>query len=406
MPTSIGQKSPIKHVFYILKENRTYDQVFGDLAQGNSDPSLVMYGRKITPNHHALAEEFVLLDNYYCNGVLSADGHAWAMEGNATSYFERSFGGWTRSYPFGDDPLSVSGTGFLWNNLLTHGKSFRNYGEFDYSTPIPGDLSFSKIYRAFTEGKPFKFKPNIGVASLRPFSNPSSPGWNMNIPDVVRAEAFIKDFTARTEAGSVPDLSIIYLPQDHTSGLATGMPKPESHVADNDLALGRVVEAISHSKVWGSSAIFVNEDDAQDGVDHVDGHRSLCLVVSPFARRGAVISEFYNQTSALRTMEAILGIPPMNRMDATANLMDACFQASADLRPYVAKPNQVRLDAQNMAPKALLSSKRKWARLSNQMDFRCPDSAGDDDLNQVLWAAARPGQKYPMRPKGRFLDGR
>lgn len=403
--THEGRRSPIRHIFYILKENRTYDQVLGDMGKGDSDPKLVIYGRKVTPNHHAIADEFALLDNYYCNGVLSADGHAWAVEGNATSYFERTFGGWTRSYPFGDDPLSVSESGFFWNNLLAHGKTFRNYGEFDYATPDPSTPSFLKIYRNYQQGKPFAFRQNIGVASLRPYSCPLTPGWNMSIPDVVRAKGFIEDFKALEKAGKVPDVCLIYLPEDHTSGLSRNTPTPAARLADNDLALGQVVEAISKSSVWKESVIFVNEDDPQDGFDHVDGHRSLCLVAGPYVRRNAVVSEFYNQTSVLHTIDAILGIPSANRMIANAPLMDTCFQAKPDLRTYAVRPNETPIDALNGEPSSMARPLRRWAAESNRMDFRHPDAVDDEDLNRTLWAAARGSEPFPTAFAGAHGKG-
>lgn len=405
MWTRPGHRSPIRHIFYVLKENRTYDQVLGDMGKGDSDPKLVIYGQNVTPNHHALADEFALLDNYYCNGVLSADGHAWAVEGNTTSYFERTFGGWTRSYPFGDDPISVSESGFFWNNLLAHGKTFRNYGEFDYATPVPGDMSFLKIYKDYQANKPFAFRPNIGVASLRPYSCPITPGWNLNIPDVVRARGFIEDFGRLDRAGKVPDVCLIYLPQDHTSGLSKSMPKPASHVADNDLALGQVVEAISKSSVWRESVIFVNEDDPQNGFDHVDGHRSLCLIAGPYVRRNVVVSEFYNQTSVLHTIDAILGIPPANRMIAGAPLMGACFQAKPNLKTYSTRPNEIPLDEMNGQPSSMSKTLRRWAAESNEMDFRHPDAVDDEDLNRTLWAAARGGDPFPADLTGAHGKG-
>ena len=202
---------PIEHVVYIIKENRTYDQFFGDLPQGDGDPDLCVFPRKITPNHHALAEEFVLLDNYYCEGVLSADGHSWATEGNVTPYLEKAFGGFSRSYTFGDDPLTYSSTGFIWDHVLAGGLSFRNYGEMDYAEPL-NDWKVDSIWRNYNRARDVQFKQQIGVERLRRYSSPNYPGWNMAIPDVLRADRFIQEFREMEKTGSFPNLTIIYLP--------------------------------------------------------------------------------------------------------------------------------------------------------------------------------------------------
>lgn len=389
VPLNVGEASTIQHVVYILKENRTYDQLFGDIGKGDSDPTLTIYGKNVTPNQHALANEFVLLDNYYCNGVLSADGHAWAMEGNATPYFQRTFGGWTRSYPFGDDPLSVSRSGFIWDDVIDHGLSFKNFGEFDYATPKP-QSTFLQILRDFQSGaNTIGFAQNIGVARVRAHSQQGYPGWNLGIPDVLRAHVFIQDLALMERDHAMPSFTIVYLPQDHTSGGSPGAPTPRAQVADNDLAVGQVVEAISKSSFWPHTAIFVNEDDPQNGFDHVDGHRSICLVVSPYARRHTVVSDFYNQTSVLRTIEHMLGIPPMNRFDAGSPLMTECFQSQADLTPFTALPNEVPID--EMTPS---SSSSVALRLDK------PDQVDDDLMNRRLWRAARGSAPYPARFAG------
>jgi len=343
VPARLGDPSVFKHVVYVIKENRTYDQVLGDLGEGDGDPAYTMYGKDITPNHHALASEFVDLDNYYCNGILSADGHAWATESNATSFYEHSQGGWTRSYPFGDDPLATTYTGYIWDDALSHHVSVRNFGEFDYASADP-DMSWSEVYKRFLAGQPLQFKQNIGVARLRNVSIREFPGWDLGIPDVLRADRFIKELHAEEQNGSMAALTILYLPDDHTSGGSPGFPSPRAQLADNDLALGRCVEALSRSKFWPSTVVFVNEDDPQDGYDHVDGYRSLCLVASPYAKRHEVVSDFYNQASVLHTIERILGLPPMNHNDAEASLMTDCFRSSPDLTPYQARPNNIPLD--------------------------------------------------------------
>lgn len=378
---------PFEHVVYILKENRTYDQVLGDMPKGDGDPSLTLYGQNVTPNTHALADEYVLLDNYYCNGVNSADGHAWSVEGNVTPYFERSFGGWTRSYPFGDDPLSVSASGFLWDSVLDAGKTFRNFGEFDYADTDPTSKTWTDVFRDRT----IKLTHNIGVEKVRKLSNPAYPGWNLKINDQLRADIFLKEFASLSK---MPDMTFIYLPQDHTSGLQEGMPTPRAMNADNDYSLGRIVDAISHSKFWPKTCIFVIEDDPQDGFDHVDGHRSLCLVISPYTLRGAVVKDFYNQTSVLHTMNQILGIPPRTIHVANSPVMSTCFQREPNLTPFTCKPNLVPFDEMNPASHALTGSRREMAQLSANLDFTGPDRAEEDVLNRVLWFAAK-GERLP-----------
>jgi hypothetical protein len=310
VPLRVGEPSVFQHVLYILKENKTYDQVFGDLPQGNGNSSLCIYPQFVSPNHHALALQYVLLDNFYCNGVNSADGHSWSTEDNNTDHLEKSFGGFVRSYTFGDDPLTYSSTGFIWNNAMQHGLTFRNYGEFDYASPVPSNATWLQIYADFTNGAhAIHYAQNIGVASLRPYSSTNVPGWNLGIPDVVRADGFIRELNAAQAAGVWATFHLLYLPNDHTGG----PPTPAAQVADNDLSLGRVVEAVTKSIFASNTVIFVIEDDPQSGYDHVDAHRSLCLVVSPYTKRGQVISKFYNQAGVLHTMEQIMGLPPMNQ---------------------------------------------------------------------------------------------
>lgn len=389
VPAHIGEPSVFSHVVYILKENRTYDQVLGDMKQGNGDPKLCLFGRKVTPNHHALAEQFALLDNFYCNGVLSADGHSWATEGNVTDHLEKAFGGFTRSYTFGDDPLTYSSSGFLWDNVLAHGLSFRNYGEMDYTKKTP-DVDYATVLKDWQEKtNKIKFAHNIGVENLLRYSNPDAPGWNMDIPDVLRADVFLKELRGFEKTGTFPHLTLLYLPNDHTSGATPGSPTPRAYLADNDLALGRVIEGLSKSKFWPKTCIFVIEDDPQDGFDHVDGHRSLCLVISPYTKRGAVIHDFYNQTSVLHTMEHILGLPAMNQMDAAAPLMRACFTAKPDLTPYAALPNTIPLGERNPLKSALRGKRLYWAQQSEGLRFDTMDAANEDTLNRILWHSVK-----------------
>ncbi|HEY1381636.1 MAG TPA: bifunctional YncE family protein/alkaline phosphatase family protein [Gemmataceae bacterium] len=407
VPARAGEPSLFDHVVYVIKENRTYDQVFGDVKAGNGDPKLCVFGEDVTPNHHALAREFVLLDNFYCNGVVSADGHSWATEGNVTDHLEKSFGGFTRSYTFGDDPLTYSATGFLWDNALLRGLSFRNYGEMAYSEPA-GKVSFPAVYKDFTTGaNRIRIAQKYNLPTLERYSSPDYPGWSLDVPDVLRADRFLKELRECERTGTLPNLVIVYLPQDHTSGTKAGMPTPRAHVADNDLALGRVVEAITKSKFWPTTCVFVIEDDPQDGFDHVDGHRSLCLVASPYTKRRAVVSKFYNQTAVLHTMERMLGLPPMNQLDAAAPVMAECFTAMADVTPFTARPAAVPLDELNPPAARLRGRARQLAEESLKLDFSRPDAAEDDDLNRILWHAVKGDDApYPADlagPHGRGL---
>lgn len=412
IPDRPGERSSIKHVVYVIKENRTYDQVFGDIEKGEGDPKLCLFGRNVTPNQHALAEQFVLLDNYYCNGVNSADGHAWSVEGNASSHFERSFGGWTRSYPFGDDPISVSAGGFIWDNVLRWGKTFRNYGEYDYASEKP-DSNWLEIYRDWKSGaNKIKIEHNIGVERLKRYSNPSYPGWDMDISDSYRASIFIKELKEFEKKGTYPNFTILYLPQDHTSGTSPNNPTPRACVADNDLALGKCVEALSKSKFWKDMAIFVIEDDPQAGIDHVDGHRSTCLVISPYTRSGKVISKFYNQSSVVATMQRILALPPLTQMDARAPLMDACFGLKPNLTPFKSLANRVPIDEQNPPPKALSATGRNFADISARLPRHKPDLMDEkeqDLFNRAIWFSIKGAKPYPSAlagPHGKGLKKR
>jgi YVTN family beta-propeller protein len=406
VPARVGEPSVFEHVVYVIKENRTYDQVFGDLKQGNGDPSLCLFGRDVTPNHHALAEQFVLLDNFYCNGVLSADGHSWVTEGNVTDHIEKSFGGFTRSYTFGDDPLTYSSSGFLWDGALLAGRSIRNYGEMRDSETIPKKATFSEVWNDYRSGKQtVRFAHKMGVETLARYSAPDYPGWNMNVTDQQRVDVFLKELREAEKTGKWPALTIVYLPQDHTSGTSPGMPTPQAHVADNDLALGRLVEAISRSRFWKTTVVFVVEDDPQDGFDHVDGHRSLCLVASPYTKRKQVIHTFSNQTSVLHTMERILGVPPMTQFDSRAPLLTDCFTAKPDFTPYRALPVKVPLDQLNRPMSELKGASLEWARKSLAQDLSKPDAIDDDTFNRILWHAVKGDAPYPATLAGAHGTG-
>ena len=390
VPVLPGQKSVFEHVVYIIKENRTYDQVLGDMPQGNGDTALVMFGRKVSPNHHALAEQFALLDNFYCSGVLSADGHQWTDEAYVTDYLEKSFGDFPRSYPYdGDDPLAYSPAGFLWDNALQHGLTFRNYGEF-VGARIEPDGTFKEIWQDYKAGTHrIKIRAKVQLPSLAPYTCPDYIGFPNRVSDQYRADVFIRELRRFEQTDSFPNLIIMLLPNDHTSGTRPGMPTPRAAVADNDLALGRIVEAISHSKFWATTCIFVTEDDPQAGLDHVDSHRTVGYVISPYTKRGEVISVYYSQISMFRTIENILGLPPLNRFDLTAAPMTDCFTNQPDLTPYKALPANIPLDRINPSLKDLSGDALFWARKSLEQDLDDVDRIDEDTFNRILWHAVK-----------------
>ncbi len=407
VPSRVGEPSTIQHVVYIIKENRTYDQMFGDMPRGNNDPSLCTFGRNVTPNHHAIADQFVLLDNFYCNGVVSAEGHQWATQGYTTEYLEKEAGGWHRSYPYGDDPLAVASSGFIWDNVLLHKLSFRNYGEMGSGICETKNMSYSDIQNVYLHKTgSVKLGSTYDMKDIVRYSCPDFPGWNMNIPDMARSESFIREFKKYERSGTWQDFVIIYLPNDHTNGTAPDLPSPSGYLAANDYALGQIIETISKSKFWSSTCIFVVEDDPQNGFDHVDGHRSICLVVSPYTRRNAVVSEFYNQTSVLHTMELMLGLPPMNQLDASAPVMKECFTDKPDLRPYTCLPSNLPLD--QMTPKAsqLSGAQLQMAKQTQSMRFDLPDKIDDDTLNRIIWHSVKgTDTTYPISYAGAHGKG-
>ncbi len=391
VPTRPGEKSVIKHVLYIIKENKTYDQVFGGLKQANGDSSLCQFGRNVTPNHHALAENYVLLDNTYCNGVLSADGHQWTNEGYVTDYLEKSFGGFNRSYPYrGDDPLAFASSGFIWDNVIKKGMTFRNYGEFTEAEIKPANVNWSQMYKEYLEGtKTVSILAKSKLHTLEPYNCPTFAGFNGKIPDVYRAREFIKELKDFEAKGSLPDFMTMLLPNDHTVGVNENYPTPSAAVADNDLALGQIVEAISHSKFWKETAIFVIQDDPQSGLDHVDGKRTVALCISPYTKTGKVISTQYNQNSILRTIELILGLPPMSQFDLVAEPMVDCFTDQPDFTPYKALPNQIPLDQMNPKLTSLHGKQLFWAKKSMALPLDEADEANEDDLNRIVWFAVK-----------------
>jgi YVTN family beta-propeller protein len=410
VPERVGEPSVFEHVVYIIKENRTYDQVLGDVSEGNGDPSLCIFGAEITPNQHRMVRDFVLLDNIYCSGILSADGHQWSDTAFATDYMEKSFAGFPRSYPDGMedsdvDALAYAPSGFIWDNAIARDKSLRVYGEFaitevSWATPgKKGKPTFLDYYRDFTDQThQIKISSRPAIESLRPHLNMQTVGWDMDIPDAFRAAQFIKELREYERTGKFPNLVIICLPNDHTSGTREGAPTPAAQVADNDLAFGQILEAISRSPFWAKTCIFAIEDDPQAGWDHVSGYRTTAYVVSPYTKRKTVVSTQYNQTSILRTIELMLGLPPMNQIDATATPMSDCFTDVPDLTPYVAVPTNVPLDQMNPNPKEVSDATlRQDAIVSAKLPLEQVDRCPEDVLNRILWRAMRgPREPYPQ----------
>ena len=401
----------LQHVFFIIKENRTYDQVLGDIAKGNGDPKLVFYGRDVTPNHHALAEQYVLLDNFHTGGAISFDGHHWLMQAFVSDYVERAFAASPRGYAWNlADALTIASTGFFWQSAAKP-LDVRVFGEFclpgrwdpvrqsavdmDESSP----RSWSEYWSLYKEGKwqtAVGCKP--GVPALASLMSPRYPNNTTSIPDQIRAEEFLRDLAEREKTGQMPNLVITTLTADHTNGTRPGSPTPRAMVADDDLALGRIVEGISKSRFWPKSLILVVEDDAQDGVDHVDGHRTVALAIGPHIRRGAVDSNHYNHTSMVRTIQDIFRIPPRTRFLASARAMTSIFTAQADLAPYRVLTPKVPLDEMNPQLSGL-NGRRLWAaRQSLAMDWSEPDDIDQDVLNRVLWWDAKGyDTSYPRR---------
>ena len=382
---SAGKATPIQHVFYILKENRSYDQVLGDVAEGNGDPRLVLFGEAVTPNHHALAREFILFDNFFVDGDVSADGHFWSMAATATDYVARL---WTTEYsghveasfdaPYDGDeehdhPIAAPQSGFLWDRAKKAGISYRDYGEW---------------------GIHDKTDPNKDVVYLVGLKGHFDPYYRDEIGDVTdqqRVDEWQKEFRAFEKDDNLPQLNIIHLPNDHTCGTKPGYPTPQAMVADNDLALGRIVETISHSRLWPHSAIFVLEDDAQSGPDHVDAHRSILLVISPFTHRHVVEHAHFQTASALKSMEQILGMHSLTYFDDRAQSILTDFSETPNLESYTALQPSVSRTEMNR-PDA------PGAKESSHWDFSHPDRAPDAELTRVIWQSVRGRDALPPAP--------
>jgi hypothetical protein len=373
VPRKVGDPSPIKHVIYVIKENRTYDQVLGDVKEGNGDPSLCLFPEAVTPNYHKLARQFVLLDNFYVDGEVSADGHEWSMAAYATDFVEKS---WPLSYrgsPKGKLGYPSEGAaakaarpagGYIWDRCQEAGVSYRSYGEFIHPGAKPGDPARTTI------------------KALEGHFDPLYHPYDLDYPDVKRAERFIAELRRFEREGGFPRFQVMRLPNDHTSGTRFGKPTPTAMVADNDLALGMVVEAVSHSKFWQETAIFVLEDDAQNGPDHVDAHRSPALVVSPYTQRGAVDSTMYSTSSMLRTMELILGLQPMSQYDAAARPMYATFTDTPNPAAYTHEEPKADRSATN--------GRLAWgAERSEKFDLTKEDQADDLLFNEVIWKSVK-----------------
>ena len=400
-PADLSQLG-IRHVFYIIKENRTYDQVLGDLGVGNGAPNLAIYGANVTPNQHALARDFVTLDNFYASGTVSADGHQWLTQSMTTDYVERQLGYARSAADEGNDVMAFASSGFLWNNALSHGLTARVFGEM--TLPVRSYPNTWAEYFADSVAHQMTLAPAVrsAITSLDPLVERNYPGWALNVPDSFRARLFTDRLSQYEANGDLPNLVVIYLPEDHTAGASPGYPTPAAMVADNDLATGRILGAITRSYYWPSSAVFVTEDDAQDGVDHVDGHRTLCFVASPYVRRGVVDSTLYNHTSLVRTIEEILGLPPMNKFDASALPMRSVFTNSPVWDQFTAVMANVPLDRMNPAPSTLRGKARGAALASLQMDFSKPDAAPEEKLNRILWHTAKGWNRHYPRVPHRF----
>jgi YVTN family beta-propeller protein len=423
-----GGLSHIQHVFYIIKENRTYDQVLGDSGRGNSDPNLTQYGQTVTPNQHALAQTFPLLDNYYASGIASDEGHQWTDEAYVSSYLEKmEYGGLERGYPYdGGDALAYSPTGFIWENAEKHGRSVAIFGEFsdsyanqngayatydDYPTwqawyrdaqiltgALQGQLhSPLGAYQAMSD------VPSVNQALVKDYP----PFISIDIPDQYREAIFQLNFANWVKNGNLPDLIVMTLPEDHTAGTVPGFASPQAMVADNDLALGKMVDLITHSPYWQNSAIFVTEDDAQNGTDHVDGHRTTGFIISPYAKRGVIDNTYYSQIDVVRTIEEILGLPTMNQFDLAAAPMMNLFTDTPDNTPFTVLPNQIPLTQITPNETALNGLARNWGRASARMFLTGfhPDADEYTNLiNHADWYATKgysqpyPGEKKVLKP--------
>src|SRR5262245_53970897 len=391
IPFRVGAPSPIKHVIYVIKENRTYDQVLGDVKEGNGDPSLCLFGEEVTPNQHALARQFVLLDNFYVDAEVSADGHNWSMAAYATDYTEKTwptnYSNRGRTYDYeGSKKIARPTKGYIWDHCKAAGVSYRSYGEFVGVRDVKIEGGGGQ---AATESALQAQRENYtSEAALQGHFSPTFPPYNLEISDNTRIDRWLEEFREFEKNGNLPQFQVVRIGNNHTQGTRPGALTPRAHVAENDLALGRLVEAVSDSKYWATTAIFVLEDDAQNSPDHVDAHRSIAFVASPYAKRGYVDSTMYTTSGMLRTMELILGIPPMSQYDAAATPMFNSFMNKADLTPFKHRPASYDLTERNAENAPGAQQPAAW-------DFSREDTMPDIEFNEVIWMSA-PGARSRM----------
>ena len=374
-PTHSAKYPPFKHVIYIIKENRTYDQVFGDLPQGDGDASLVFFPRAISPNHHALAERFGLFDRFFCNAEVSSQGHVWSTGAYVTDYGEKTIPSLYSDRRSGADRGDVDepASGYLWNAAIRAAVTLRNYGEF--GEPIPNK----------NKKEPVRYRAT--KTALDRFTNRDYPAFDMTISDQIRVEVWLKDFREFVRQGNLPALQIMHLPGDHTSGGRARRPTPKAYMADNDLALGRIIEAVSNSSYWKDTVLFVLEDDAQDGPDHIDSHRSVMFVISAYNRSG-VVHRFVNTTDVLATVEEILGLGKLSKFDFYGRPLREIFTNTPDLTPYVSLKSEQPLNELN-------PPKSPTAKASQELDLDRVDAADEDAFNRILWSLLKGEQPYP-----------
>lgn len=408
VPARIGEPSVFKHVLYIIKENRTYDQVLGDVSKGDGDPSLCTFGEAVTPNMHKLVNEFHLMDNYHASGKCSAEGHQWTDMGVVTDYIEKDVRAWFRSYPHvQEDALVYAPTGFIWGNALKHGKTVKIYGEASVPEFADPKDSWTSIYNKFKNGEIFKFKNHTTIAPVEPILSQEYPSYDSHkIPDILRAKVFIDELKKyeAMDGDQLPELMVMALPNDHTGGTNPALPTPRAQVADNDLALGQIMEALSHSRFWNNTVVFVTEDDSQAGWDHVSAYRTVGLVASPYSKLEKTMHTNYNQVDMVRTIEQILGLPPMNISDATATPMFDCFGFKPNLTPYQSVPNQIPLDEMNTKTSQLKGKALHYALKSMEPQFEHIDSGEDALFNRIVWFASKGKKAYPRKYAGKDED--
>jgi hypothetical protein len=402
----------------IVKENRTYDQVLGDDPRGNGNPAYAQFGQKVTPNAHALAKQFPLIDNLYSDGTNSATGHTWLDAGFVNDYLERSYANYIRDYGQ-PDAMVYPKSGFLWDNAQAHGLTAHVWGEYaefwngPNKTSCPGSWADwykdSQILEGKATGTPHVpsgyCQTTADVPSLDRILSRDFPNFQTNIPDQYRADLFQRDFKQYEQNGKLPALNMLWVMDDHTNGLNKGYPTPSAMVADNDLATGRIIDTISHSKYWKDSAVFVVEDDSQNGIDHVDGHRNVTMVASPYAKHGAVDHTYYSQLNVVRTIEQILGLPPMNQLDMAAEPMYGLFGNKPDYTPYTTVPNNIPLDTMNgSAAQATNPMQKTWLTWSEKQNFKSEDQLAFAPFNRLTWYATTgwkrpyPGDSTVMTP--------